>query len=95
MILKLVSQDPLASPREIVIESFPCELGRAAGAAVQIDDRWLSRRHCRLEWTNGTLLVRDLGSRHGTFVNGQTVSESQLMPGDRLGLGLTHFVAEF
>lgn len=95
MIVKLVSQDPLASPREIVIESFPCDLGRAAEAAVRIDDRWLSRRHCRLELADGRVVVRDLGSRHGTFVNGRTVSESQLLPGDRLGLGLTHFVAEF
>lgn len=95
MIVKLVSQDPLASPREIVIESFPCDLGRAAEVAVRIDDRWLSRRHCRLEVSGDTLLVRDLGSRHGTFVNGRTVSESQLLPGDLLGLGLTHFVAEY
>ncbi len=40
-------------------------------------------------------MVRDLGSRHGTFVNGRSISECKLLPGDRLCLGLTHFVAEY
>ena len=62
---------------------------------MRIDDRWLSRRHCRLELREGTLVVRDLGSRHGTFVNGRSISECKLLPGDKLSFGLTHFVAEY
>lgn len=95
MKVKLVCQDSLASAREIVIENFPCELGRGTEVTVRIDDRWLSRRHCRLELSEGVVIVRDLGSRHGTFVNGRSITESKLMPGDRLSLGLTHFVAEY
>ena len=41
------------------------------------------------------LLVRDLGSRHGTYVNGQQVTEARLAPGDELCIGLTHFLAEY
>ncbi|MCI0361526.1 MAG: FHA domain-containing protein [Planctomycetaceae bacterium] len=95
MKVKLVCQDSLASPREIVIDSFPCDLGRGVDVTVRIDDRWLSRRHCRLELSEGVIVVRDLGSRHGTFVNGQCITESKLLPGDRLSLGLTHLVAEY
>jgi pSer/pThr/pTyr-binding forkhead associated (FHA) protein len=91
----LACQDPLACPREIVIEQFPCDLGRASEVAVRIDDRWLSRRHCRLELRDGAVVVRDLGSRHGTFVNGCSVSECKLLPGDKLALGLSHFVASY
>ena len=95
MNVKLACQDPLASPREIVLDRFPCDLGRGSEVTVRIDDRWLSRRHCRLEIAEGVVVVRDLGSRHGTFINGKAITECKLLPGDRLCLGLTHFVAEY
>ena len=94
MKVKLVCQDSLASPREIILSEFPVELGRGADADIRIDDRWLSRRHCRLNQLDGNLLVQDLGSRHGTYVNGQAISECKLAPGDELRIGLTHFMAE-
>jgi pSer/pThr/pTyr-binding forkhead associated (FHA) protein len=94
-VIKLVCQDHLASPREIVLERFPVELGRGDGVGVRIDDRWLSRRHCRLDMIDGVVNVRDLGSRHGTFINGQNVRECKLLPGDELCIGLSHFVAEY
>jgi pSer/pThr/pTyr-binding forkhead associated (FHA) protein len=93
--LRLLCRDPLAPQPEILIESFPVVLGRGAEASVRIDDRWLSRRHCRLEIAGGTVQVRDLGSRHGTYVNGQLVRECQLLPGDELCIGLTHYVAKY
>jgi pSer/pThr/pTyr-binding forkhead associated (FHA) protein len=85
----------LASPREIVVERFPIELGRGEDVAVRIDDRWLSRRHCRIDMLDGVLTVRDLGSRHGTYINGHIVRESKLLPGDELCIGLSHFVADY
>jgi pSer/pThr/pTyr-binding forkhead associated (FHA) protein len=93
--LKLVCQHPLASPREIVVERFPIELGRGIDVTVRIDDRWLSRRHCRIDLINDVLTVLDLESRHGTYINGQSVTESKLLPGDELCVGLSHFVAEY
>lgn len=92
--IRIVCQDCLASPREIVIEQFPFELGRGLGVNLRIDDRWLSRRHCRLELCGNDLMVRDLGSRHGTFVNGQRFTECRLNSGDRLTIGLSHFEIE-
>jgi pSer/pThr/pTyr-binding forkhead associated (FHA) protein len=93
--LKLVSQDPLAPVREISITHLPVELGRGETAAVRIEDRWLSRRHCRIDGQAGEVIVRDLGSRHGTYVNGQSITECKLLPGDELCIGLSHFVAEY
>lgn len=95
MNLKLVCQDSLAAPRDIVVDQFPFDLGRGVDVSLRIDDRWLSRRHCRLELCGEELFVRDLGSRHGTFVNGQRVTECRLNPGDRLSIGLSHFVVEY
>ena len=95
VIVKLVCRDCVAAPREISIDQFPAELGRGLDVAVRIDDRWASRRHCKLEMEGGVVIVRDLGSTHGTFVNGRSVSESKLLPGDELRVGTWRFVAEY
>ena len=95
MKLKLVCQDSLASPREIVVDHLPFDLGRGADVNLRIDDRWLSRRHCRLVLCGDELFVRDLGSRHGVFVNGQRVTECRLNAGDHLSIGLSHFTIEY
>lgn len=79
----------------IVVDRFPSDIGRGDDVSVRIDDRWLSRRHCRLELEDGVLTVRDLGSRHGTFVNGRSVTHCRLLPGDQLSIGLSHFVAQY
>jgi pSer/pThr/pTyr-binding forkhead associated (FHA) protein len=92
--LRLISQDPLACPREIVLDQFPAEIGRGVDVALRIDDRWISRKHCRLELTDGEIVVHDLGSRHGTYVNGQTIESSRLLPGNELCLGLSHFIVQ-
>ena len=52
----------------------------------------VSRRHCQLDEVGGLLVVRDLGSRYGTYVNGMRVAEARL-PDDKLTVGLTSFVA--
>jgi pSer/pThr/pTyr-binding forkhead associated (FHA) protein len=94
--IRLICQDSLAFPREILVERFPVELGRGQQVAVRIDDRWLSRRHCQLDLDGGGVpIVRDLSSRHGTFINGERIAEHKLLPGDELCIGLSHFVAEY
>jgi len=48
----------------------------------------VSRRHCQLDRNNETLQIRDLGSRNGTFLNGQQVNgETTVKPGDYLQIG--------
>ncbi|MHB8901378.1 MAG: FHA domain-containing protein, partial [Thermoguttaceae bacterium] len=57
--------------------------------------RWVSRRHCQLSEVDGMIVVRDLGSTHGTYINGRKIFESSLRPDDKLTLGLTSFVASY
>jgi hypothetical protein len=47
----------------------------------------VSRQHCEVWLTNEAVLVRDLGSRNGTFVEGERVNEAELMQGQTLRLG--------
>ncbi len=52
-----------------------------------LDDRDISRRHARLEIVDSELVLTDLGSTNGTYVNDAQVTRRVLVPGDRLRIG--------
>lgn len=62
-------------------------VGRATGADFIVDAPLVSRLHCRLEASGGTLDVVDLSSTNGTLVNDQRVDRASLKNGDRLKIG--------
>ncbi|MBI2480800.1 MAG: FHA domain-containing protein [Planctomycetia bacterium] len=80
---------------DYVFDRFPLVIGRSADADVTLDDRWASRRHCLIEAHGGTLVVQDLGSKHGTLLNDAIISEAVLKPGDTLCIGLTTLTATY
>ncbi len=79
----------------IPLEGLPVTVGRASDVALCLSDPYVSHYHCKIERIADTLVVRDLGSRNGTFVNGCRVTESPLMPGDKLTVGQTKFRAQY
>ncbi|HUT12684.1 MAG TPA: FHA domain-containing protein [Thermoguttaceae bacterium] len=95
MKVKLVSVDSWKSRRKIITHRLPTTIGRSAEAAIHLDDCWASRRHCEIDEIDGTLVVRDLGSTHGTFVNGHRITEARLLPGDMLTIGISSFRAQY
>lgn len=65
-------------------------VGRGRDADLVLADELVSRRHARLTPSGAGAVVEDLGSRNGTFVNGEGIhGPSQLEPGDQLQLGVT------
>jgi predicted component of type VI protein secretion system len=62
-------------------------LGRHSDADFRLALPDVSRRHCRLAWMSGVWRVFDLQSVNGTFVNGESVNEATLHPGDMLQIG--------
>ena len=62
-------------------------IGRAPTCDLVVNDTSVSRRHAQLSVTDGACTVTDLGSRNGTYVNGEQVDEAPLNDGDRLVLG--------
>lgn len=79
----------------VILDELPATIGRAPDSSLHISDRWLSRRHCEIYRFEEAIVVRDLGSTHGTYVNGERVTEVELRPGDRISVGLSTFVADF
>lgn len=74
------------------IHEFPALLGRGEEADVYIPDRLVSRTHCLIRRVGDEVVLRDLGSRHGTFVNGLRVSQKSLAVGDEIWMGTTKLV---
>jgi hypothetical protein len=58
-------------------------IGRWQDNDVVVDDRWVSRNHARIRHEDDKYLVEDLGSKNGTFVNGQRIAgPTELTDGD-------------
>jgi hypothetical protein len=71
------------------------EMGRDPSAGIVLQDAEVSRKHARLSPTPNGILVEDLGSRNGTYVNDQPVQGvRELRPGDELRAGVTVFALQ-
>jgi signal transduction histidine kinase/pSer/pThr/pTyr-binding forkhead associated (FHA) protein len=64
-------------------------IGRGATNVVQLHDTEISREHADIRRQGDVVIVRDLNSSNGTFVNGRPVKEQELASGDQLQLGRT------
>jgi pSer/pThr/pTyr-binding forkhead associated (FHA) protein len=65
--------------------------GRHPGCDARLSSSRVSRRHCCLAVGVGEVLVRDLGSTNGTWVNGRRLDEGVLRSGDVLGIAHLRF----
>jgi pSer/pThr/pTyr-binding forkhead associated (FHA) protein len=75
---------PLAEPETTI--------GREASNGIAVSDPSVSRRHFVLRRQEGKFELRDLGSRNGTLVNGDTVQEQWLKHGDEISAGDSSFL---
>lgn len=91
---KLVVVSGNAKSQEIPLR-LPAIVGRGRDATVMLPHPLVSRRHCEIFEANGYLMVRDIGSLNGTFVNNERVTEAVLPPGGLLTLGSVTLRAEY
>jgi serine/threonine protein kinase len=80
---------PDQGKRYHVSDSYTTMFGRSRHANTQLTDTSVSRVHCEVEIRNKRVLLTDLESASGTFVNNQRVSECELKDGDIVRLGNT------
>lgn len=83
--VRLVSADGRTYP--VAIGSTV--IGRGDQANLRLPDVGISRRHARLDFDGGQVVLTDLGSTNGTMVNGQRISAVALNPGDMVQIGTT------
>ncbi len=91
-ILKVVAG---AKPTTIRLK-LPTVIGRSESAAVKVRHALVSRQHCEIYEEEGWLVVHDLGSSNGTFVDDARIDEPTfLYPGERLRVGGVIFEAAY
>lgn len=90
----LVMSGPMAG-RVFSVGFTPLSVGRQSDCEICLPDNEVSRRHARLERDdNGNVVISDLESTNGTYVDGLAVQRHALREGERIRIGASN-VFEF
>jgi sigma-B regulation protein RsbU (phosphoserine phosphatase) len=85
---RLVVVDPNGVRRDVAISIFPFRIGRQAGNELTLRDSRVSRQQAQITDVNGTMVLEDMGSSHGTFVNGEKILRHELKVSDQIDFGV-------
>src|SRR5512135_3436419 len=76
------------STNELSFEKAEVTVGRVRGNDIVLPKGNVSKHHCRLLARDGEIVVEDLHSTNGTYVNGRKIAEATpLSPGDKVFVG--------
>tara|TARA_B100000029_G_scaffold228084_1_gene225850 strand:+ start:96 stop:749 length:654 start_codon:yes stop_codon:yes gene_type:complete len=87
----LIVESGLSSKGPLLLESDSQLLGKSVDCDVQIDNSFVSRKHCQIKILGEDLVVTDLDSKNGTFVNNVRLSANEphtLKEGDIIDLAI-------
>jgi len=88
--LVIVKSDTLAGQRFSL--GAPAVVGRSPEADIILDDSYASDFHFRIGQQEGKIVLSDLGSTNGTYVNGRRITTpATLTKGDSVQVGKTIF----
>lgn len=91
---RLTILTPPLQGRTFIIAGQSAVIGRHQECEVILDQPSISRQHARISEENGRFVIRDLDSRNGITVAGQSVQESLLQHGDMFTVGDVQFKFE-
>ncbi len=77
--------------KKFSLETPSIIIGRSSKADIQIDQESVSRNHAKIVNTGKQILIRDLGSTNGTYVNDELIDEHVLQDRDFIKIGRTIF----
>ena len=77
--------------RKYNLDTANVVIGRSSKSEIQIDQESVSRNHAKIINTGKSIILRDLGSTNGTYVNDQLIDEYVLRDGDFIKIGRTIF----
>ncbi|MFY0524076.1 sigma 54-interacting transcriptional regulator [Archangium gephyra] len=75
--------------KKVTTQDALLRVGSDVASDLVLSDQTVSRRHIELERTSKGIVLRDLGSRNGTFLDGHQVMQALIQPGDKVMLGKT------
>jgi pSer/pThr/pTyr-binding forkhead associated (FHA) protein len=84
----------LTGEADIKVDRSLVLVGRHPRCDARLTSSRVSRRHCCLIEVDGEVLVRDLGSINGVFINGRRRESGRLRPGDVLSIAHVRFRLE-
>src|SRR6185369_756 len=84
---KLVVLSAGMTGRSHELKADTTTIGRVEDNTFQIAEPSVSSHHCEILLKGSEVMVKDLGSTNGSFINGEKVTESVLKPGQILRLG--------
>jgi pSer/pThr/pTyr-binding forkhead associated (FHA) protein len=84
---KLVIQTQGMSGRACELKVDKTTIGRVEDNAFQISEQSISSHHCEVLLRGTDVVIKDLNSTNGTFINDEKITESVLKPGQTLRLG--------
>lgn len=86
-------------PRTILTDLVPGDklsVGRGQNVQLWVNDKNISREHCQISNENNKVIVTDLKSRNGTFINGQRIlKRTEVKEGDEIRLASTSQIVVF
>lgn len=84
----LLRLDGISAGEVVSLSLLPATIGRHPGCAVMVDDAGVSRNHATISQEGADLYLEDLGSRNGTFIEGERISKAKLSDGCLVQIGL-------
>src|SRR5216110_25086 len=84
---RLLIRRGASGTQEIVLKPGANRVGRNEQNDLPINDPTVSGFHCEIDFEHDTVIVRDLGSTNGTFINSVPIRQAILEPGQTLRLG--------
>jgi pSer/pThr/pTyr-binding forkhead associated (FHA) protein len=90
----LVGIDGALAGQRVAIPPTGLTIGRETDNMLIIPDPSVSRHHARIAFENGALVVYDLNSTNGVYVNEQRISKQSLRAGDIVRFGMARFRVE-
>jgi DNA-binding NtrC family response regulator len=78
-----------SNAKRVYFDGCPIHIGSAPDNDLVLQDKAVSAKHCRFEPAEAGLVIRDLGSRNGTYVNGVRVITALLSEGSQVRVGRT------
>jgi pSer/pThr/pTyr-binding forkhead associated (FHA) protein len=93
--IRLIGEGGPYDGRVFEVPMTPCTVGRALDNEIVFDDPSLSRKHARLSREGpGRIVLEDLGSSNGSYVNGRKMSRGAAGAGDTIQFGDLSFRVE-